>query len=167
MESVSSLGKNTVLTISIFAVVGVGIGFTGFFPMEYTVDQFSSTDGGEFAQAIGQLFISIVFLQSVIMAMFTGPTIGGLTGIMSGLSLEDRVSAAIVGGIGSFIGFYIMILISVIIMSMAMPSASGGGETGIQQSTDLGQIITPIIKSGIPTGIVGAVSGALGGSYVS
>lgn len=168
MESVSSLGKHIGLTVGVFAVVGVGLGFTGFFPMEYIVDQFSATDGGEFAQAIGQLFIGVVFLQSVMMAMFTGPTIGGLTGIMSGLSLNDRASAAVVGGVGGFLGFYIMVLVSIFVMSLALPSTTGtGGETGVQQSTDLGQIITPVVKSGLPTGIVGAITGALGGSYVS
>jgi hypothetical protein len=168
VESVPDLGKYIGLTVSIFAIVGIGIGLTGFFPMEYIVNQFSATDGGQFAQAISQLFIGVIFLQSIIIVMLTGPTIGGLTGIMSGLSLGDRVSATIVGGIGSFIGFYIMVIVSMLVMSVALPSTTGGGgETGVQQSTDLSQIIIPIIKSGLPTGIVGAITGALGGSYLS
>lgn len=160
------IAKTTGITIAVFAVLGVGIGLTGFFPMEYIVNQFSSTDGGQIAQAIGQLLIGVVFLQSVLMSMFLGPTVAGLTGLLSSLSLNSRGSAIIAGGVGGFIGFYLMVIIAVVIMSAALPAGDGGGTSG-QQATDLSQLLGPILKSGFPSGLVGAATGAIGQSYLN
>lgn len=166
MEPVSKLGKYIGFTVGVFAIVGVGIGLTGFFPLEYVVGEFSTTEGGQFAQAIGQLFIGVVFLQSIMMAMFTGPTVGGLTGLVSAFALEDRASSVVVGGLGGFVGFYVMVLIAVIVMSMAMPSGGDGGQATMGQATDLSRVLSPILKSGLPTGIVGALTGAVGAAYL-
>jgi hypothetical protein len=165
MESFTKLGKTIGLTTGVFAVVGVALGLTGFFPIEYITSQLTNAGEGEFTQAIGQLFVGLIFFQSVMMAMFVGPTIAGLTGIASGISLEDHISSFIVGSVGSFVGFYIMVLTAVIVMSLAVPSTGSGAQSGIQQSADLSQLISPIIKSGVPTGIVGGITGVFGGMY--
>lgn len=166
MDKPVKIVKTLGLTITVFAVIGIGIGLTGFFPMEYVVNQFSATGGGQIAQAIGQLFVGLVFLQSFLMAMFLAPTVAGLTGLVSAFSLNDRGSAAIAGGVGAFVGFYVMVIIAIVIMSAAMPAGDGGGSSG-QQAADLSQLLGTIIKSGFPSGLVGGATGVLGQSYLN
>lgn len=166
MDNLRTTGKTLGLTVTVFAIIGIGIGLTGFFPMEYVVNQFSATGGGQIAQAIGQLLVGVVFLQSFLMAMFLGPTVAGVTGLVSALSLDDRGSAAIAGGVGGVVGFYLMVIIAIVIMSAAMPAGDGGG-TGGQQATDLSQLLGPLLKSGFPSGLVGAATGVLGQSYLN
>ncbi len=154
--------KHFGLVIGVFAIIGAGLGLTGFFPLELANDEFVGGSQGDLAETMGQLMIAMVFLQSVIMALFAGPTVGALSGLLSGYSLQDSKRAVFVGGIGSFVGFYIMVAFAIVIMSMAISGGDGGSG---QQTVDTGELLQPALKAGLPTGVVGALAGIIGTQF--
>lgn len=162
MSQKQNLSKGVGMIVGVFAAIGVGLGLTGYISVGWIQGTFTNPDQGEFANSIGQMFVGLVFLQSVIITFFTGPTVAAITGLLSGLSESSRTRSAGIGGLGSFVGFYVMVVVAIVVMSLAY--GSGGGSGG-SESFDMGQAFVTAAKAGIPTAIVGVIAGYLGGSF--
>lgn len=162
MVQPQSRGKYLVITIAVFGLVGLGLGLTGYIGMSFAQDTFVDPTASELEQGFGELFVAIVFFQSMIVTLFAGPIVAGVTGLISGVTLHDRVSSAIVGGVGAFIGFYVMVITAIFIMSLGLSSNSGDGGSSADQGMQLSQMLSPVIKAALPTTVVGLGSGLLG-----
>ncbi|MFC4451194.1 hypothetical protein [Halorussus aquaticus] len=159
-DSLRSVG----VIVGVFAAIGVGLGLTGFISIGWIEGTFTSADQSGFANSLGQMFVGLVFLQSVIITFFTGPTVAALAGLVTGISKTSKTRAAGISGIGAFVGFYIMVLIAILVMSMAY-STSGGSGSGGSGSFDLVNTLVTAAKAGIPTAAVGVVAGYIGSHF--
>lgn len=157
--------KTVGLIIAVFAIVGVGLGLTGYLSLSWMQGTFTSSGQGEFANAIGQMFVAVIMLQSVILTFFTGPTVATITGLVGGAVTSSRKRAAAINGAGTFVGFYVMVVIAVFVMTQAY---SSGGSSGSSESTfQMGRALGTALQAGIPTAAVGVVAGYLGASFDS
>lgn len=154
MASTNSQLKNVGVVVVVFAVVGAGIGLTGYFGVSGlgSVMQTGGQGGGGF----GQLFVALFGFVAVLIAFLLGPVVAAIAGLLAGLAFRERQAGAVVGGAGSFVGFYVMAVVAIGAISAAFPGASGG------VSLDVGDQLTTILKAGVPSGVVGAVSGVVG-----
>lgn len=149
--------------VGVFAAIGIGLGLTGYISLGWVESTFTSADQSEMANSFGQMFVAIVFFQSVIVTFFTGPTVAALSGLVTGISQASRTRAAGISGVGAFVGFYIMVVLAIVVMSLAY--GSGGGGSGGSGSIDLINAFTIAAQAGIPTAAVGVVAGYIGGSF--
>lgn len=161
-QQTSSLRSIGVI-VGVFAAIGVGLGLTGFISIGWIQGTFTSPDQGEFANSLGQMFVGLVFLQSVIITFFTGPTVAALSGLVTGISHESRTRAAGISGVGAFVGFYVMVILAIVVMSLAYSSGSDG--SGGSSSFDIGNAFATAAKAGIPTAAVSVIAGYIGGNF--
>ena len=154
------------IVIGVFAAIGVGLGLTGYVSMTWAQSVFTSSNQGQFANAIGQMMVGVILLQSIIVTLFVGPVMATVTGLLSGVSLDGAKQSAIFNGVASFAGFYVMVFIAVIVMSLALDGGSSTG-TGSGGGFDVGNAIGPVVKAGIPTALVGGLAGYIGGNYLN
>lgn len=150
--------KQTGIVVAIFAIVGVGLGSTGYVGVSFAGDQLITA--GDSA-GFGEAFVALIFLQSVFVSFFAGPSIAAVTGVASALSADAKTAIAS-NTIGACIGFIIMSAVAVLIMSAGMPEmggSSGGGSSG-GNLFSLRDIAT-ILKAALPTTIVGAGAAAI------
>jgi hypothetical protein len=170
MSKLKQYGIGILLFVVIFAIIGIGLGFTGYITVDMGEQMFGanedtqSGDGGSMEQAFATLFVVLILFQSAIIIFFAGPIIAGFTGAIAGIVTPNTRQGAILGGAGSFIGFYPMALLALLIMFMAFDTGAGGGGGGTsgESSLNLGSMLGRLVIGGLPTGIVGAVTGALG-----
>lgn len=165
MSEKSKAVKYIGLVVGVFAITGIGLGTTGFMSLSATRSIFINPNQGEFARSLGEMFVGLLFIQSIIITLFIGPVISAVSGLFTGISLKHRRDAILAGGAGSFIGFYIMIFLAVFIMAMGFSSGSGssGGGSGQFEAT---QFLGTAAKAAIPATISGAVGGYLGTSFI-
>lgn len=149
--------------VGVFAAIGVGLGLTGYISLSWVESVFTSADQSEMANSFGQMFVGLVFLQSVIITFFTGPTVAALSGLVTGISQASRTRAAGISGVGAFVGFYVMVVLAIVVMSLAY--SSGGDGSGGSSSVDMMNALTTAIQAGIPTAAVGVIAGYIGGSF--
>lgn len=134
--------------IGFFVIVGIGLGLAGFF----AIDSTGSVSGQSLAQ--GFLFLAIGG------AIYTtGPTLGAIIGLLTGLQGSDRKETAAVSGVSTFVGFYLFAALALIIMAMAI--SEGGGSDGGGGNVDW----VLLLKIGIPTGLVGGLTALLGDQF--
>lgn len=156
----SSTVRYVALVVAAFAVVGVGMGLTGYWGMSWLEGQLVGSSQSEMANAFGQMFVALVFVQSAFIALFTGPTVATLAGLTTGTSLRDGRQAAFVGGAGAFVGFFVMVVLAIGIMAAGFSTGSGGD--GGQSTIDAGEILGEMWKAGVPTALAGALAGYVG-----
>lgn len=153
--------------VAVFAVIGVGIGLTGYIGISWVNASFDTESG-----FLGPLLIILVLFQSVIFTFLVGPTVAGLTGLLTGRAVNSAKRAPLIGGAGAFLGFYVMALIAVALMFLAFPESAtaGGGNASANASSNpysARNTMSPLIKAGAPTAVVGAACGYLGTVYDS
>lgn len=157
--------KNIALVVALFAVVGVGLGLTGYISIDAANQQFVDNAEGEFMQGIGQLFVGVLVFQSGIMTFFLGSVVASVGAVSIASVTESRMESVITNGAASFVGFYVMVVLTLVIMLAAFSSGdgSGGGTTsdGGQSIGDFGRFAKPLVIAGLPTTLVGLVSGGV------
>lgn len=163
MSQKSNSFRSIGVIVGVFAAIGIGLGLTGFISLGWIEGAFTNPDQSEMANSFGQMFVGLVFLQSVIITFFTGPTVAALSGLVTGISKASKTRAAGISGVGAFIGFYVMVLIAILVMSMAY--STGGSGSGGSTSFDFGNTLITAAKAGIPTAAVGVVAGYIGGTF--
>lgn len=156
-----SLPKKIGLAIGLFAVVGVGLGLSGYISINAVEQFFTNADTGEVG-AFAQTFIALVALQTTFVVFLLGSIVSTVTGSRIAAEASSMKEAMIANGAASFVGFYLMVGIALVIMFAAIGSgdASGGGGGG-GGNVDLGQFVSPILQVGIPTGLVGVAAGGI------
>lgn len=163
------------LIVGVFAVIGFGIGITGYLGISYAQSQivagfetqFADAFGGNGlitvfdpsgpAQTLGQLILGLLFAQAILISLFIGPTIAGLTGLFVGQSVDELVPAGVVSTAGAFIGFYLMVCIMTGFIWLALDI-----ELSAISNDNGGTLFWVLFIAGVPTGIVGGVCGLLG-----
>ncbi|MDG5778532.1 hypothetical protein VB773_01295 [Haloarculaceae archaeon H-GB2-1] len=149
-------------TLAVFAVVGIGLGLTGYVTTDFALGAFAA-DGSATAQTVGQLFAAIVAFLSLIIVFFLGPLVAMVTGLIAGSVVWEPTEAVIAGGLGSFVGFYIMLFLSVPLLFVALDASGGSGtSSSAALQLDPGSLLAPVAIAGLPTGLVGAVTAVIG-----
>jgi hypothetical protein len=156
-----SLPKKVGLAISLFAVVGVGLGLSGYISMG-AVEQLLLGDSGQEAGAFAQSFVALIALQATFVVFLLGSIVATVTGSRIAAETSSFKEAMLANGIASFVGFYVMVAIALVIMLAALGSgdASGGGGGG-GSPVNIGDVAGPILQIGIPTGLVGTAAGGI------
>lgn len=167
-------------TIGLFAVVGVGLGLSGYIALDFMQATFvEGTEKGSFIRGIGQMLVGLAALQTSFVTFLLGSVVATATGLSSAKSYVSARKAAVFNGIASTIGFPLMVGIAIVIMLLALsggggeaaaggtptttPTASGGqGGSSILDQFDMGNIATKLLTLCIPTGLVGAAAGYVG-----
>jgi hypothetical protein len=149
------IGRAAGYSVLVFAVVGLGLGTSGYLSIGAAQDQLVSEEG----IGLGEALVGIIFLQSAFTMFFLGPVVAAPMGLLNGVLGDDRVSTIIGSGVGSLFGFYLMIIIGIVVMSMALEaSGSGGGGSG----GGFNGTLQPALAAGIPTTLVGLITGYVG-----
>jgi hypothetical protein len=156
----SILARHLGLVVLLFAVVGVGLGLTGYVGIGWLQHRFAAGAEGGFARNMAGLFASVVFLQSALVATLVGPVVAAVAGVGVGRSLRQSTAAVLCGGFGAFLGFFVLTTVAVFLMATALP-ASGGG-TGGGSPAGAGQVLGQLWLAAVPTAFVGAVAGVVG-----
>lgn|GEM_PF-3621317 len=156
-----SLPKKIGLAIGLFAVVGVGLGLSGYISINaatQTLADGNLQDAGGFVQT----FVFLIALQSAFVVFLLGSVVATVTGSRIADEASSLKEAMVANGAASFVGFYVMVGIALVIMLAAIGSGggSGGGGTG-GGGIDMQQFISPVIQIGIPTGLVGTAAGGI------
>jgi len=145
-----SIGKNVGAIVTVFGLVGFGLGISGLLTILSIKSQVSGAES-----AFGQLFVGIVFLQNTYTTFLLGSVVAAFTGLVTGYASDDQLAAALGGAVGSAVGFYVMAVISVVFLVLGLGGAGGG--TG-----DIGNFILPLIGAGIPAAVVGLAAAYVG-----
>lgn len=145
------------LVVAVFAAVGVGLGLTGFVGLSWVK---SRVGGG--ALGVGEVVTTLAFLQSAVVTLLIGPTVGGVVGAVVGTGAGpgasgDERERAFAAGVGSFFGFYVLALLALFLMSLALGGGDGGGG-----GANLGDLLVPVLEAGVPTALVGAAAALVG-----
>lgn len=153
------------LVVALFAIVGVGLGLTGYVSLDAANQQFVEGTEGEFARGLGQLFVALLAFQSSVVTFFLGSVVASVGAVgLSGRAASWRESA-VVNGMGSFVGFYVMVGIALVLMLAALETGGRGGGSGGSGSVEIGQFIIPVLIAGLPTAFVGFGTGALASGF--
>ncbi|MFC7166209.1 hypothetical protein [Halospeciosus flavus] len=144
------------LVVAVFAVVGVGLGLTGLVGLSWVK---SRVGGGAFG--MGQVVTTLAFLQSAVVTLLIGPTVGGIVGAILGRDATPGGArdGAFAAGVGSFFGFYVLAGLALFLMSLALGGGDGGG------GANLGDLVVPVVQAGVPTALVGAGAALLGSRF--
>lgn len=143
------LGRGGIVA-GILAVLGLGVGVTGFLAMGFAKSVAADTAAG--AIGAGGLVATVVYLAGVVVVLLLGPVSAGLASLVAGRREDDARTAAVVGATGSFVGFYLMVVLAVVVLGLAKPDSGSGG--GVNLFAHLGTVVL----AGITTGIVGGVT---------
>ncbi|EMA71715.1 hypothetical protein C462_05318 [Halorubrum distributum JCM 13916] len=144
-----------------FAVVGVGLGLSGYISINAVKQFFMNAETGEVGP-LAQTFVALVALQTTFVVFLLGSIVSTVTGSRIAAEASSTKEAMIANGAASFVGFYVMVGLALVIMFTAVGSgdASGGGGGG-GGNVDLGRFVSPILQVGIPTGLVGVAAGGI------
>jgi hypothetical protein len=139
--------------LAYFAVVGFGLGATGFLMLNQLL---SSLQGGSGSGGlVGRALVGVLGLVVLLTILVIGPMLAAVvTSRMTGAIDLSRGDLYIVGFVGSYAGYVVMIVIATVLLSLGVPS---GGSSG-SMSFDLGQLLVPLLIMGIPSGIVGVAT---------
>lgn len=157
-----SLPKNIALGIGLFAVVGVGLGLSGYVSINAATQTLA--DGNlQNAGPIVQTFVVLIALQSAFVVFLLGSVVATVTGSRIADEASSIKEAMLANGVASFVGFYLMVGIALLIMFSALSTgdATGGGGQSGTGDININQFIRPILQVGIPTGLVGTAAGGL------
>ncbi|SFR31158.1 hypothetical protein [Halorubrum sodomense] len=156
-----SLPKKIGLAIGLFAVVGIGLGLSGYISINAVEQFFMNAETGEVGP-LAQTFVALVALQTTFVVFLLGSIVSTVTGSRIAAEASSTKEAMIANGAASFVGFYLMVGLALVIMFAAVGSgdASGGGGGG-GGNVDLGRFVSPILQVGIPTGLVGVAAGGI------
>ncbi|WP_049897606.1 hypothetical protein [Halorubrum distributum] len=156
-----TLPKKIGLAIGLFAVVGVGLGLSGYISINAVKQFFMNAETGEVGP-LAQTFVALVALQTTFVVFLLGSIVSTVTGSRIAAEASSTKEAMIANGAASFVGFYVMVGLALVIMFTAVGSgdASGGGGGG-GGNVDLGRFVSPILQVGIPTGLVGVAAGGI------
>lgn len=141
-----SIGITSAAVVGVFAMVGIGLGISGFLTISTVKSQFA--DGGE--NLFGSLAVALIFLQNIYTTFLLGSLVAATGGMLAGITGSDRVSATVGGGIGTFVGFYVMAILAFVLMLLSLGGDAGGGDVG-----GLGNFIVPLLGAGVPATVVG------------
>lgn len=130
------------LTITVFAVAGIGYGLTAFL-----ITSFSNVGGT--AQTIVGGF-------AVLFGLLLGPVVAIISGSHIGFNLKgDDATASTASIVGSAVGFLIMAVILILFASLM---TSGGGGIGGTEASGSGSNFGPAIGATIGVAITGGAT---------
>lgn len=156
-----SVSRKVGLTVGLFAIIGVGLGLSGYISLSFINQMLVEEAEGEFMRGFGQILVRIVALQSAFVFFLLGSVVAAISGSTIAREAGSIREAALSNGAASFVGFYVMVGIASVIMLTALSSGGGGAESSSNQFVNLGEIIMPVLKIGIPTGFVGVGAGGV------
>lgn len=140
-----------VVTVGLFAVVGLALGTLGFMSAGVAQTQFVDQAGGA-AEEFGVAFLSVVHFGFLSAVLFLSPVLAGAVGVLSGSQLHDRLRAGAVAGGGSLVG-------AALLVGIAVPVLNAGSE--VASAPFVGEPV--LLAVGIVlTGVVGTIAGVLG-----
>ncbi len=142
--------------VGVFAALGAGLGLAANFTLGFFIEQFvePGTDPLDSTQ------IGILFIVSILLVYVVGPLAAGVAGVGVGQALPDRDgTAAVVGGLGSFVGFFLFAGLGLFLtFSVLSVYGSGGGGDGPIEPAALGRLMFQVA---IVAGLVGLTSAYL------
>lgn len=153
----------TLEIIGIFALVGVGIGFTG----GMAVARLGS----------GEILVGLVTIVVLTITFLLGPVIAVISGLRTGDGHGCTPESLLAALIGSAAGYFVMMFLTLFALSLAISFGSGGGggaatDAATQTPTPtsstgdglpLGEYLGTIVSIAIPTGLAGLGGVVLGG----
>lgn len=155
------VGLKATLTypISLFAIVGVGVGLTAAILM--------SVLGGDSAIMSG-----IILLVTIAVSLLLGPIVATIIGIQ--MSDRERTGPPVGSILGCSFGFIVMMATVLLLVFIGVAITSTGGGTGAGGGAgtptqggglDVSEYLLPIILVTIPTGLVGGAASSLQGKF--
>lgn len=138
-----------VVTVGLFAVVGLALGTLGFVSAGVAQTQFVDEADGD-AERFGIVFLSVVHFGFLSAVLFLSPVLAGAIGVLSGSQLHDRLRAGAVAGGGSLLG-------ALLLVGIALPLTNLG--SGVADAPVVYQLL---VAGPVLSGVVGAIAGVLG-----
>ena len=130
--------------LAVFAILGVGIGLTGYLMI-------GALGGGD-----SQLFSGLFVLVVILFAALVGPVVAVAVTLHVDESLGDAIGpASATAAVGNFVGFLVMGLLVVLILSLRLSGGGGGG------SLDVGGYGPTLVQAGFPSLLVAVAVTAL------
>ena len=154
MADTTEILRKAGVTVAAFALMGLGLGLTGYISIDATANVFM---GGQYG-GFGYTFVFLVFLQSAFLSWFFGPIVAFTTGLWTGRS-ASRKTSALASTAGSLVGFVVMVAIAIVLMIVALPESGGGGGGGGGASGQLLDQAGAIALAALPTTVIGGVAG--------
>jgi len=110
--------KYLLLTVSLFAVVGVGYGLT--FWLFSEIGEFDGT-AGQLLTVFGSIF-----------GFFLGPVVAIFSGAYTALDspVRDDTTLAVANALGSVVGFVVMVVVLIVFLALGGDGGGGGGGGG-------------------------------------
>lgn len=148
-------GRAIGLMVAVFGLTGLGLGGVAYVAADWATTIFLLNAQGETAVRLGPVFVALVAFMVAVLAMFVGPLLAVILGVLFGSKQRDPTQAAISTGGGAFFGFLVM---GVFVLPGILLGIGAGGSAPFGSS---GYLVRLAVAS-VPTALVGAVAGALG-----
>lgn len=148
-------GRTIGMIVAVFVVTGLGLGALGFLATNWATTIFLVHAQGETAVRFGPVFVALSAFLGVVLALFAGPVLATVLGVLMGSKLRDPAQAALATGAGSLVGFLLLGILLV-------PGILLGIGSGASAPFDIGGFFLRLGIGSIPTGVVGAIGGVLG-----
>lgn len=155
----ASAGRVFGLVVAVFAVLGVGLGASGYLAVDWARTQFLVAAGGTTPSRFGPVFVALVAFQTTVSAVLVGTAVAGLVGAMAGSRFPEARTAGLVAGGGSLVGFYVMAALAVLFVTSV-------GGPGTDQIYAPAQALMSLLLAGGPAAVAGGAGGVLGASLV-
>jgi hypothetical protein len=140
------------VTFSVGAFLAVGLGTAlGFF-------LFITLLPGRAGSGLAGNFLAGGTALSLVVGLFTAPLVGLVSGVATGIRIDDDYGAAsraaVSAGVGSIAGYFIQFIVLLLFTLVLAGGGGGGGGTG-----GIGALIAPVLGLSVGVGITGAMSG--------
>lgn len=146
-------GRAVGLIVAVFGLTGLALGVLAYVTTDWATTLFLVNARGETARQFGPVFVALVSFLVVTLALFVGPVLAAILGILFGSKHRDAVAAATTTGAGSLGGFLLMALL---VLPGVLLGAGASVPFGI-----VGFLFRSVVAA-IPTTVVGAAAGVLG-----
>jgi len=146
-------GRTVGLIVAVFGLTGLALGVLAYVTTDWATTLFLVTARGETARQFGPVFVALVAFLVVTLALFVGPVLAAILGILFGSKHRETVPAATTTGAGSFAGFLLLAL-------LVLPGVLLGAGTNVPFGI-VGFLLRAVVAA-IPTTLVGVATGVLG-----
>lgn len=139
--------------IGAFLLVGIALGLTGRFGMQFMIALFDVHENPTSNQYVG-----IVFLVNIFVLLYAGMIMAGIAGLVTGLSFPDRVTAASIASGAALVGFVLLVFPALFIMISVLGGGGGGGGPSLPFTAVLLSAFVAAITAGA-TAVLGSIIG--------